>query len=160
MKQAICVGDGVVIVGGGNGISTVMASKLVGDSGDVIVFEGAESMIPIIRETLDIHSITNVEVRHNIVSKAISLYGDTGDSKIISPSELPECDTLVLDCEGAELNILSNLAQSPKSIVVETHGHFGAPTNEVMNEMSNYDVIYEQRISPSKDMSVLGYERN
>jgi len=131
MKESIQRGDQVVIVGGGRGVSAVVAAKLVGPEGQVTVYEGAESMIPRIEDTLAVNSITNVNINHNIVSEAISLYDDDGGANVIPPDDLPECDTLVLDCEGAELNILSELPYNPRSVVVETHGHYGSPTEQI-----------------------------
>jgi hypothetical protein len=156
MKECIEKGDTVVIVGGGYGVSTVIASELVGPEGRVLVFEGAENMVSNVRNTVAMRNIDNVEVNHNIVSEAISLYDDDGGAPIISPEELPDCDTLVLDCEGAELDILSKITQTPRSVVVETHGHYGAPVEEIRELLSGYKIVYDQSISKSKAMSVLG----
>jgi hypothetical protein len=48
---------------------------------------------------------------------------------VISPAELPECDILELDGEGAESLILRNMTIRPRVIAVETHGVYGAPTS-------------------------------
>lgn len=156
MKQEIEPGDRVVIVGGGYGVSSVVASRLAGSEGNVIVFEGAENMLPKIEETVSVNKATNVKIRHNVVSEAISLYGDDNGTSVIPPQELPDCDVLVLDCEGAEVDILTNMIHSPRSVVVETHGHYGAPTSEVKELFAEYDITYEQSMSESKEMSVLG----
>lgn len=156
MKQQIEPGDRVVIVGGGYGVSAVVASKLVGSKGTVTVFEGAKKMIPVIEETVALNSAPAVEVYHNIVSEAIALYGDGGEASVISPEELPDCDVLVLDCEGAELDTLSNMTYTPRSVVVETHGHYGAPTSEILDLLAEYEITYNQLISESREMSVLG----
>jgi len=61
----------------------------------------------------------------------------------------------VLDCEGVELDILSELPYNPRSVVVETHGHYGAPTDEIKELLGEYQIVYEQSMSESKNMSVL-----
>lgn len=159
MKQEIEPGDRVVIVGGGYGVSAVVASRLAGSDGTVVVFEGAENMLPKIQKTVSVNNVTNVEIRHNVVSEAISLYGDDGGTSVIPPEELPDCDVLVLDCEGAEIDILTNMVHSPRSVVIETHGQHGAPTSEVKKLFAEYDITYEQSMSESKEMAVLGARR-
>jgi hypothetical protein len=47
----------------------------------------------------------------------------------VHPSELPSCDILELDCEGAEIGILRDMTIQPRVIAVETHGFLGAPTS-------------------------------
>jgi len=155
MNESIRKGDRVVIVGGGRGVSAVVAARLAGPEGHVTVYEGAKSMLSRIEDTLAINNISNAEIKHNIVSEAVSLYDDDRGASVISPNELPECDTLVLDCEGAELNILSELPYNPRSVVVETHGHYGAPTDEIKELLGEYQIVYEQSMSESKNMSVL-----
>lgn len=156
MKHEIEPGDRVVIVGGGYGVSSVVASKLAGPEGSITVFEGAEKVLPKIKETVSVNKAANVEIRHNVVSEAISLYGESNGASVISPEKLPDCDVLVLDCEGAEVNILTNMIHSPRSVVVETHGHYGAPTSNVKKLLAEYDITYEQSMSKSKEMAVLG----
>ena len=46
----------------------------------------------------------------------------------MSAPQLPPCDVLELDCEGAEVDILQKMIIQPRGILVETHGLFGAPT--------------------------------
>ena len=47
------------------------------------------------------------------------------------PAEIPDCDVLEMDCEGAETSILSEMSIRPRVILVETHGCLGAPTSDV-----------------------------
>jgi hypothetical protein len=47
----------------------------------------------------------------------------------LAASQLPSCDVLQLDCEGAEVEIPREMTIQPRVILVETHGIFGAPTN-------------------------------
>jgi hypothetical protein len=62
----------------------------------------------------------------------------------IAPDELPSCDVLELDCEGAELDILERMTIQPRALVVEAHGVFGAPTETVRRviESRGYQVLW------------------
>jgi len=42
---------------------------------------------------------------------------------IIPSNQLPDCDVLEMDCEGADTSILSNLNIRPRVIIVEIHPH-------------------------------------
>ena len=72
-------------------------------------------------------------VNHAIVGEAISVYGAPEDlsPRVVTPADLPECDVLALDCEGAEIVILRNLKFRPRAIAVESHGIYGAPSKMV-----------------------------
>jgi Methyltransferase FkbM domain len=84
-------------------------------------------------------------VRHAVVGVAISVYGseESQSSAVIDPADLPRCDVLELDCEGAEITILENMRIAPRSVLVETHGLHGATTGRVhkLLEDRNYDVV-------------------
>ena len=47
---------------------------------------------------------SRLTVKHAVVGEAIAVYGvrDQFSTLVVSPAELPECDILELDCEGAE----------------------------------------------------------
>lgn len=138
IRRYVTTGDNVVIVGGGWGVSSVAAAGRVGKHGKVITFEASQDAVDKIRYTLDLNDVDNrVLVHHQIVARAISLRGPEGDVETIVPEDLPECDVLVLDCEGAEIDILSEMEIRPRVIIVETHGIFGAPKDEVKDKLTN-----------------------
>lgn len=60
------------------------------------------------------------EVDHSIVGEA-HFVESSGSADVVEPSDLPQCDVIEMDCEGAELNILSNLEMSPEKMIIETH---------------------------------------
>ena len=61
-------GDTVVIVGGGNGITAVAASRIAGKTGKVIIYEGARKRVDKIKQTFELNNITNwVQINHAIV---------------------------------------------------------------------------------------------
>lgn len=122
LKSSVTKGDTVTIVGGGWGVTAVVAARLVGGSGEVIVFEGAADRISDIKGTLHLNGVTDrVSIRHAIVGDPIALSGNAGGAEHVEPSELPDSDVLELDCEGSETNIIPCLENLPEYLIVETH---------------------------------------
>ena len=135
IHERVSEGDDVTIVGGGWGVSTVVTAKCVGAEGSVTTYEASPTAVANVRETIRMnHVFGNTDVRHAIVAEGISIRGDVGVEEantIVSPTELPDCDVLVLDCEGAEVPILSKMVIEPETIIVETHGMFGASVSKI-----------------------------
>jgi hypothetical protein len=132
IREHVERGNQVVIVGGGWGVSTVTAARSVGKEGGVVTFEGSESAVRNVEETVHLNDVSErTVIRHAIVSHAYSLRGEKGKAAIVSPEDLPECDVLVLDCEGAEKEILEEMEIRPRVLIVETHGMYGASESEV-----------------------------
>jgi hypothetical protein len=137
-------GDQIVIVGGGWGVSSVIAARQVGESGQVLTYEGGADAVHKITDTVSLNSVSEtVSVQHAVVSDAISLRGSGKQAQRIRPTELPSCDGLVLDCEGAELDILAEMERRPRFIIVETHGMFDSPKEAVFErlEQLGYNII-------------------
>jgi len=133
-------GEDVAIVGGGWGVSAVVAARMVGSTGHVLVFEGAERNVRRVHETNEINSVSEiVDVEHSIIGPAISLNGNPGQSDRRDPSSIPSCETLILDCEGAEIPILEGIKTRPRLIIVETHGMFNSPKQMVMDTLQDID---------------------
>lgn len=125
-------GETVTIVGGGLGVSSVVAARIVGSGGQVHVFEGSKSRAETVHETVSLNDVGNtVHVNHGIVGENIDVKGQTSGAAAISPSDIPECAVVELDCEGAEISVLENMTIRPRIIIVETHSHLGAPENDV-----------------------------
>jgi len=131
-------GDDIVIVGGGWGVSAVVAAQEVGTTGSVKVYEGAKQWASRIRETARLNGFSErIEVLHAVVGEAVQLRDNPGFAQKIEPSELPSSDIVVLDCEGAEIEILTHLVNTPKIAIVESHGFLGSTTEEVQQELKN-----------------------
>jgi hypothetical protein len=135
LRSNVQSGDTVVVVGGGEGVTVTVSAEAVGAAGSVVCFEGNESFAENVRITAARNGVSErVTVRHAIVGKDVNVYSDYGGRKsttLVMPEDLPNCDVLELDCEGAETVILKHLKFSPRVIIVETHGINGAPTTEV-----------------------------
>jgi hypothetical protein len=114
-------GDKIVIIGGGNGVSAVHSARIVGSGGEVKIYEGDESRVRDVKRTLEHNQVFDIcEVNHSIVGEA-HLVKSPGNANIIKPSDLPKCDALEMDCEGAEFEILKDLENLPNKIIVELH---------------------------------------
>lgn len=123
MKDHVRKGDDVVIIGGGWGVSTVVSAERVGRSGSVITYEAAKRYAEYVKETAEINDVLGrIQVVHAAVGNVVSIKGVRGSTKNVEPEELQECDVLVMDCEGAELEILENLAIQPHVIIAEPTG--------------------------------------
>ena len=147
INQYVTHGDTVVIIGGGWGVSSVVAAENAGESGKVITFEGSEDAVKDVDDTIQLNGVADqVLVRHAVVARDISLRGSSGDAEVVAPMELPDCDVIVLDCEGAEVDILSEMSIRPNTIIVETHGIFDAPTHKVRDilDENGYEISSEE----------------
>lgn len=125
-------GDDVVVIGGGTGVSSVRFSQMVGENGSIVVYEASSEQVAQCRHTIEENRTpAAITVINATVGHAIELYGDDEPSESIQPSDLPGCDVMILDCEGAERPILNDDSPLPDRLVVETHGVYGSPTDEI-----------------------------
>ena len=142
LKNHVKKDDKIVILGGGFGITAVKAANFC-KPGTVHVFEASKSQLDRIRRTLDINNVNNVELHQAIVGKEVDVWGSASGSKIKDPENLPKCDVLEMDIEGAELTVIKNLKIRPRVIIVETHGKKGSPTKKVQKSLEklNYSIV-------------------
>ncbi len=125
-------GGKVVVVGAGVGVTAAVSARLVGPSGTVVCLEGSSQCIEQSKGTLELNDLAGtVELVHAIVGTDISVYESSEKASVLPADQLPNCDVLELDCEGAETKILREMTIRPETILVETHGSHGAPTQEV-----------------------------
>lgn len=121
-------GDRVVFVGGGTGVAPARASRA---GRKVVVYEAAEQMVNACEETAELNDVS-MEVVHAVVESEGDVFGDVGDATTVKSQDLLG-GTLVLDCEGAEADILP--APQFDTVIVETHPHMGVETHHVMGLM-------------------------
>jgi hypothetical protein len=121
VQDVVSDGDSVTIIGGGEGVTAVTAARQVGPKGYVTVYEGDAKRVDDIRRTIELNELSDrFSVVHAVVGTAHLVANDEA-AKRISPEQLPTSDVVEMDCEGAELDILKNLQNQPRAIVVETH---------------------------------------
>jgi hypothetical protein len=134
LSRATRAGDNVIVVGGGLGVTATHAASLVGPSGHVICYEGSPLLSESVGKTAALNGLAErVKVECAIVGAAIGVYRNRGEKlpPVLPAAELPACDVLELDCEGAEITILRDMRISPRVALVETHGMLGTPSREV-----------------------------
>jgi hypothetical protein len=135
-------GDQVTVIGGGLGVTAVVAARHVGEGGGVTVFEGSETMVDHIYDTLELNGVADrVDVKHAVVADDLYLEGDAGDAEVIPPTALPSCDVLEMDCEGAEMLILHKLDIQPREMLVETHWNLESVKSQI--EDLDYSIVSE-----------------
>lgn len=146
LRDVLRAGDRAVIVGGGLGVTAVVAAQAVRPGGSVICFEGSAQQIGLMHTTFQRNGIAGaVDLRHAIVAEDRGVYGGGGDMAVLPPSQLPDCDVLELDCEGAEVPILEQITIRPRVIVVETHGLHDAPAVKVRGLLEGLGYMVEDR---------------
>ncbi|MFC4550988.1 MULTISPECIES: FkbM family methyltransferase [Halorussus] len=169
LRRRVRRGDRVVVVGGGWGTTTVVAARMTHFEGDVTTFEPSSKMLETIRRTIRANRVGDVvTVEHAAVGSVSDtserIFG-SADGEALPPEELPECDVLDLDCEGAELEILRGIRFRPRLVTVEVHPHLGCSHDEVESELTDlgYDVLEKEPIRPGDDIvnyvAVRGDER-
>lgn len=158
LRRHVRRGDSVVVVGGGWGTTTVVAARMTHFEGDVTTFEPSPKMLEIIQETVRVNRVAEaVTVEHAAVGSVSDsskrIFG-LGDSDVVAPTNLPECDVLDLDCEGTELEILRALEFNPRLLTVEAHPHLGCPLDEVEAQLADlgYTIVEQEPIRPNRDI--------
>jgi tRNA A58 N-methylase Trm61 len=135
IKKTVKPEDMVIIVGGGYGISSVVAAEKAGPNGSVIIYEPDPERYEIVHETLKINDVDG-ELNQMFIGKPIDLNPQSGTDNL-QPSQLPECDVVVMDCEGSEVDVISRMEICPQRIIVETHGCFRKPTEETVDALES-----------------------
>lgn len=135
---AVEPGDTVVEIGGGYGVCTVRAASAVGADGRVVSYEANGEQLATIREALELTGEVRgerlrdrVDLRHAVVGADVNIYGPMAGAGRIDVSELPSCDVLLMDCEGAERDIVRGMECEPRTVVVESHPQQGSPTDDL-----------------------------
>lgn len=154
------VGDSVVVVGGGWGVSAVHAARQVGEEGEVEVFEGSREMVQRVRETATLNDVDDrIDVNHAVVGQNVDVWGEAA-TDVVQPADLPECGVLVMDCEGAETTIMREMSIRPEVIIVETHGVYDAPTVEVSATLENLGYTIENEVPAEPDLEAVCREKD
>ncbi|WP_192812429.1 FkbM family methyltransferase [Halorubrum sp. T3] len=125
LQSYVTEGDDVVVIGGGFGVTAVVASRVTG--GTVTVFEPDANRFEILRRVVEANdNRSKINLNHAIVSQVNSSVVESKaepDPEFVSPEELPDADVFEIDCEGAETTILKQMKARPSVILVETHNN-------------------------------------
>jgi hypothetical protein len=152
-RNRVNCGETVVEIGTGWGVTATVLARQVGPDGAVHTYEAAREMAERASETLRLNEVANrVQIHNRPVAATKDVWGEP-TTEPLPVSELPECDVLVLDCEGAECDILPALEQRPRMIIVESHEQFGCPSDEIVATLRghNYSVKADRVANPEHD---------
>lgn len=154
IRSKVASTSDVIIVGGGLGVSSVVAAGQA-TSGNVTTYEAGQERYDIATETVRTAKVTDrVELRYALVGDDVNVVGDGVINKKVPPSSLLDCDVLVLDCEGAELSILEGLEISPETIIVETHEFLDSPESAVRKRLDEADYRVVDRGTEVEELGV------
>ena len=149
-------GEKALVIGGGSGASTVVVAHQVGNTGSIVSYESNKNSVARVKETINLNKVDDrVVVHHTIVEKPVYLLGDIGNPPTLAAKDLPDCDVLVMDCEGAELPILQNIKIRPRLIIIETHPSLNSPKEKAIKLLDKlgYDII--STVARGKSLDVL-----
>ncbi|MGK7295282.1 MAG: hypothetical protein ACNS61_05525 [Candidatus Wenzhouxiangella sp. M2_3B_020] len=169
IRNNVRTGDAVVVAGGGLGVSSVVAARHCGASGQVWTFEPVSRLVERVKDTARRNRMQpRITVRHALLGafeggeECRRNYGAPDCDETLGAADLPDADVWVLDIEGAEQLVLSGLrsvpfGERPRTIIVETHGFLGAPTQatEGLLRSLEYDVTWCGAEVAERDVHVL-----
>lgn len=146
--QSYCsTGDRVVVIGGGLGVTAIVAAREVGSEGAVDVYEPSGEACDRIRANVAHNDLKEtINIHHASVTAETNpsfTYRDDVRPRVIAPEDLPNADTYEMDCEGAEIPILEGLTVRPGVLLVETHQNH----SDVVSLLDNLDYEVEEVVS-------------
>lgn len=140
LRKFVKAGDKMISVGGGYGVTAVVGAF---QGAAVTVYEGGSDYADFVRKTALINGVADsIKVIEGIVSESREVYGTPSSAKF-SPGELPTCDVLELDCEGAEYAIISEMKVRPRVIVVEVHPQYNVIEDDILHALTDagYEIV-------------------
>lgn len=150
IKKHVSEGDHVVEVGTGYGVCTVWCAR---EGASVTSYEAGEEWVDISTEAVEVNEEIldvelDVEIQHGIVGTPRDTWGDSGDAERVDPSEVTDCDLLLLDCEGSEVDIVPEVLGPVPKMIVESHKSKGVNTSKIISvfEKNGYQTeVYNNR---------------
>jgi hypothetical protein len=159
IKACVRPGDRVVVIGGGLGVTAAWSVRQAGPSGSVVCFEGGANEVLAVRNTGRLNGL-EIDVRHAFVGNADNVRSSLAGASEIAIADLPECDVLEMDCEGAELEIIRSMTIRPRDILVETHGQEGSSSADVRSALTAIGYAVEDKMRlPDRIAGLSDYER-
>ncbi|MFC3476379.1 class I SAM-dependent methyltransferase [Halobacterium litoreum] len=134
-------GDEVVVIGGGLGVTAVVASKVTDSK--VTAFEQSKQTYEILSQTIELNDCTDkVDIELAAVGEVAGsnfTQNPPSDVNRVPASKLPHADVYEMDCEGAETAILQKMDVKPSVLLVETHNNHSEVV-DILNS-KGYDVV-------------------
>ena len=138
VRDVVTPGDRVIVVGGGRAVVAVHAARC---GGDVHVFEAGRDGLTTARSAKQLNDV-DFCLSHAVVGHATAVDGPCADTRI-APAQLSG-DVLVLDCEGAEKDILP--VPNFDTVIVETHPEHGSPLSAISDALGTHEVVGEDPV--------------
>lgn len=160
VRETVTTGDTVVEIGTGGGIGTVWAARQ-SVTGPVYTYDGAVSKVEKFQETARLNQVSDAVTANAAIvrgddSDTADTVGGTHDGNlsdnVVSITNLPRADVYLLDCEGAEINLVPKINRG--NVVVETHGHKGAATDKITAELQSSGFSIDDMYNAEPDTSV------
>jgi hypothetical protein len=133
--------DDVVVIGGGLGVTAVVASQVT--DGTVTVFEQSKPTYKILKRTVELNDCSDkIDVELAAVGEVAGsnfTHKPPSDVDRIPPSELPYADVYEMDCEGAETEILQKMGVKPSVLLGEPHNNHSQVV-DILNSIGYYVV--------------------
>lgn len=129
--------------------------------GHVISYEASLEMINITDGALEINKevladniLARVDVHHALVGTEVDVWGSAARAESVPPLELPNCDVLVTDCEGAELYLIKKMKIIPRAAIIEANPNKGVETESVVVELEKRDYSVSVRDDDEEEPTV------
>lgn len=154
IREYVHRNDTCLIIGAGWGVSSVAAARI---TNKVITYEGSLDQVVKVQKTLSLNDVEGrVDLRRGLVGGRGEIYGES-EAMSVPPPQLPEAEVLVMDCEGAEIEILRRMTKEPRTIIVESHGHLGTATKDILERLEElgYSICRVEAENKENDVMVV-----
>jgi hypothetical protein len=138
VRDVVSPGDRVIVVGGGRAVVAVHAARC---GGVVTVYEAGADAMRVTESVLALNDVV-FETQAAVVGEPGAVAGTPATDRV-DPAAL-EGDVLVLDCEGAERDILP--VDGFDHVVVETHPEHGSPLATISDALGSHEVVGDDPI--------------
>lgn len=158
IRTEVREGDDCVLVGGGRGVSSVVAARQVGNDGSVSTFEADSRSAELVSETSELNGVgERVAVENTVVGSSGRLWSGSASRNQTEPDELPDGDVLILDCNGAELELLEAITLSFRTLFVRINGFQGVSGKDVRSiiEENGFTVSRFEMEHPPKGVKLI-----
>jgi len=138
VRDVVSPGDRVIVVGGGRAVVAVHAARC---GGVVTVYEAGDAAMRVTESVLALNDVV-FETQAAVVGEAGAVAGTPATDRV-DPAGLTG-DVLVLDCEGAERDILP--VDGFETVIVETHPEHGSPLATISDALGTHEVVGDDPI--------------
>lgn len=146
--------DKVVDIATGHGVFSLICAVI---GADIQSYEYDPDQIKDARRLHELIGVDDkIQITQGFVCKPDASPPTVSNSDCIPPSELPESDVFLLDCEGAEIQIIAGAEPTPPLVIVETHPSQGAPSDDVEDILieRGYDIQSKRSVNAGKDIII------